>query len=82
MRYFSYNESYSETGDERDTIEEVVTITEEDIRGGHWDRWYERMCKEYGQEHVDATYTFEDCLAEWVFFMGAWESSFEEWDSK
>ena len=73
MRYFCYNEP----GGERGETNEVITISEEDIRDDYYPRWYERMCKKFGKENVDATYTFEDCLVDWVTVNWAWESTDE-----
>jgi len=68
MRYYSYNE-YVEDPD----INSVVTVSEEDIRRDYYPWWYDKMCKKYGKNHVDATYSFEDCLEDWVVVNWAWE---------
>ena len=70
MRYFCYNE-YTE---DPSTDNYVVTKSEEDIRKEFYPYWYERMCHKFGKEHVDATYSFEDCLYDWIVVNWAWES--------
>jgi len=69
MRYFSYNEY--KTDPSVDSY--VETVSEEDIRRNYYSYWYSRMCKKFGKEHVDATYSFEDCLEDWVVVNWAWE---------
>lgn len=67
MRYFSYNE-YSDDGGY------VETLSEEEIRREYFPYWYARMCKKFGQKHVDENYSFEDCLDDWQVVHWAWES--------
>ena len=69
MRYYSYNEYTVDPP----YINVVVTFSEEDVRKTYYPFWYEKMCKKYGKEHVDATYSFEDCLDDWVVVNWAWE---------
>jgi hypothetical protein len=72
MRYFSYSEPVGEQG----WTDKIVTMSEEEIRKDYYPWWYERMCKKYGQEHVDAIYSFEECLEDWLIVngaCGAWE---------
>ena len=59
MRYFTicYPNEHNETVWE--------TLSEEDIRKEYYPYWYEKMCDKYGKEHVDATYSFEECLEDW-----------------
>lgn len=66
MRYFSYDE-YDDTG------WNVVTLSEEEIRKQYWPYWYSKMCEKFGKEHVDANYSFEECLADWQIVNWAWE---------
>ena len=68
MRYYSYNE-YVEDPD----TNSVVTVSEEDVRRDYWPFWYGKMCKKYGKEHVDANYSFEECLEDWIVVNWAWE---------
>jgi len=68
MRYYSYNE-YVEDPD----INSVVTVSEEDVRRDYWPFWYGKMCEKYGKEHVDANYSFEECLEDWIVVNWAWE---------
>jgi hypothetical protein len=67
MRYFSYNE-YTE-----DPNGLVITKSEEDVRKDYYPHWYDAMCKKFGKDHVDANYSFEDCLDDWVVVYWAWE---------
>lgn len=68
MRYFSYNE-YVEDPNENS----LVTVSENDILVTYYPFWYDKMCEKYGKEHVDATYSFEDCLDDWIVVNWAWE---------
>lgn len=52
---------------------EVVTKSEDDIRREYWPYWYDRMCKKFGKEHVDAKFSFPDCLDDWIVVNWAWE---------
>jgi len=68
MRYYSF--AYPFDGG-------VVTETksEDDIRKEYWPHWYEKMCEKYGKEIVDANYSFEDCLDDWVIVHWAWDGT-------
>lgn len=66
MNYYSYNE-YSE----EDPV--VITKSEKEIIDEYYDFWYDRMCKKFGKEHVDANYTKYDCIDDWVVIHWAWE---------
>lgn len=68
MRYFSY-EAPAENGDH-----ETRTLSEEEIRKQYYPVWYEGMCKKYSKEYVDSTYSFDDCLEDWIVMHWAWES--------
>lgn len=68
MRYFSYHEYY-----ENPNTNTVVTMSEEEIREGYYDWWYEKMCKKFGKERVDENYSFEECLEDWKITHYAWE---------
>lgn len=37
--------------------------------------WYNKMCQKFGKEHVDANYTKQDCIDDWVVVHWAWESN-------
>lgn len=69
MRYYSYNE-YS-TDPSVDNY--VVTVSEQDIHRDYYPYWYGRMCEKFGKEHVDKTYSFEDCLDDWIVVNWAWK---------
>ena len=69
MRYYCYNE-YTEDPN----ANPVVTVSEEDVRRDYYPFWYDKMCKKYSKEHVDKTYSFEDCLDDWIVVNWAWES--------
>jgi hypothetical protein len=59
MRYFTV-----QSFDDKDFYTE--TLSEDDIRKEYYPYWYDKMCKAFGQETVDAKYSFEDCLDDWV----------------
>lgn len=68
MRYFSYNTFKTDP-----SIDSYVeTVSEEEIRKDYYPWWYEKMCKKYGKEHVDETYSFEECLEDWCTVHWAW----------
>ena len=67
MRYFSCAEyGLNVDGD-------ILTMSEEEIRETYYPYWYERMCAKFGKDHVDQTYSFEDCLDDWIITNWAWE---------
>lgn len=68
MRYWSFG--YPDEND-NDAVE---TWSEDDIREKYWPYWYGKMCKKFGKEHVDANYSFEDCVDDWTVVHWAWES--------
>lgn len=67
MRYWSYNEQTESGG-------AVVTVSEDEILDMYWAWWYDKMCKKYGKEHVDANFVKLDCIDDWVTTHWAWES--------
>lgn len=67
MRYYSYNE-YTDNDEN-----EIITLSEEDIRKNYWPYWYDKMCGKFGKEIVDRDFCFEDCLYDWVIVNWAWE---------
>lgn len=71
MRYFCYNEPvFDEVG--RLVGNEVITVSEDDIRRDYYPYWLERVTKKYGPNHP---YTFADCVDDYVIGNWAWESS-------
>ena len=66
MKYYSYDE-YSEEG------HVIITKSEQQIIDEYYHFWYDRMCKKFGKEHVDATYTKQDCIDDWIVIHLAWE---------
>jgi len=69
MRYYCYNEM-TDDGDN-----EIVLVSEEDVRQTYYPYWYGKMCEKFGKDHVDNNYSFEDCLDDWVIVNWAWESN-------
>jgi hypothetical protein len=57
------------------------TLSEEDIRRDYWPYWYGRMCEKFSKEHVDKTYSFEDCLDDWVVLHWAEEQKECPWNN-
>ncbi len=73
MRYYCF---YAFSNDENgEMIGNVVTVSEEEIRKTYYPYWYDKMCKKFGKQSVDETYSFEECLDEWIVIHRAWESS-------
>ena len=66
MRYFSFNEFDGES-------EWVSTLSEDDIRRDYFPYWQKRMIDKFGEEYYNATYSFEDCLNDWIVGNWAWE---------
>lgn len=56
-------------------IDVIETLSEEEILSEYWDYWYDRMCKKFGKEHVDANYCRQDCIDDWIIVHWAWEST-------
>jgi hypothetical protein len=73
MRYYSYNELPSEDQSIGDKGF-IVTLSEKEILEQYYPHWYRLMCKRYGQEYVDTTFSFEDCLDDWCVLHWAWKS--------
>lgn len=69
MRYYCYNEMTNDGGNE------VITLSEDEIKNTYYPYWYDRMCTKFGKEEVNTKYTFEDCLDDWIVVNWAWESS-------
>ncbi len=69
MRYFSYNDYITDPS--KDPI--VVTLSEDEVIKKYYPYWYDRMCKKFGKEVVDANYTAEDCLTDWIITSWAWK---------
>jgi hypothetical protein len=67
MRYFCYDEP----GEDGENV--VVTMSEDEIRKEYFPYWYEKMCKKFGKQKVDETYSFEECLIDWQVIHGAWK---------
>jgi hypothetical protein len=74
MRYFSYNEYDPDHPDGG----YVVTVSEEDISRDYYEFWYGKMCEKFGKEHVDANYSSDDCIEDWVIIHWAWEVKQDE----
>jgi hypothetical protein len=75
MKYWSYNEYDPDSPLADASGGYVVTLSEEEILKRYWDYWYGRMCEKFGAEHVNANYSVQDCLDDWVIGNWAWEST-------
>jgi hypothetical protein len=61
----------NEPGGERGEINEIRTVTDEEILSEYWDFWKDKMEKKYG---VDSPLiTKESCIQDWVVIHWAWE---------
>jgi hypothetical protein len=74
MRYFSYNEYDPESQLADSTGGYIATLSEAEIREQYFPYWQKKMFEKYGEEHVRANYSFEDCLEDWKTIHWAWES--------
>jgi hypothetical protein len=72
MRYYSYNEYDPDSPRSDASGSYVATVSEDDIRQTYWPYWYKNMCEKFGQEFIDANYSFEDCLTNWITVNWAW----------
>lgn len=73
MRYYSVNEYDPDSPLADESGGYVETYSEDDIRKEYWDYWYSKMCQKYGKDIVDANYSFEDCLEDWIVINWAWK---------
>ena len=71
MRYFSHNEYIADN----ENIESagIKTVSEDEIRQNYYPKWLELMKAKYGEDAVEAKYTFEDCLDDYITIHWAWE---------
>ena len=72
MRYWTIAEPKDPEKD--DFSPEYFTYSDEEILKEYWDYWYGRMCDKFGKEHVDANYSPQDCIDDWVIVHWAIES--------
>ena len=68
MRYFCYHE-YTE-----DNEPWIKVKSEEDIRKEYFPWWEKKMIDKYGEDRYNNTYSFEDCVDDWIITNYAWES--------
>lgn len=80
MRFFSYNEPIWGADDDLDEYghikihgNEVVTVSEDDIRRDYFPQWEARMIEKFGEDMYRRTYGFHDCLEDWMITNWAWE---------
>lgn len=73
MKYYSYNEYDPESPFADETGGYVITLSEEDIIKQYWDYWYGAMCRKFGKEHVDNTYSKQECIEDFCIIHWAWE---------
>lgn len=72
MRYFSYHEPIWDNND--DIIgDQTITKSEDEIRAEFFPYWQERMIELYGKELYEKTYSFKECLEDWMIINWAWE---------
>ena len=77
MRYYCYNEPVFQVdanGFHTVVGNEVVTVSEEDIRRDYYPYWRAQMVKKFGEDIFAQQYSFEDCLDDWRVVNWAWES--------
>ena len=72
MRYWKYAEPNNPEKDDFSSV--ITTLSDEDILKEYWDYWYGRMCDKFGKDHVDANYSPQDCIDDWVIVHWAIES--------
>lgn len=69
MKYYSFNEPDDNDGNV------VVTLSEDDIFNEYYPYWYVSMCKKFGKDHVDKTFSFRNCIDDWIVTHWAWEKT-------
>ena len=77
MRYWSYDEYVEQDPLMEGSSNNIVTLSEQEILDSFYPYWYNRMCKKYGKEHVDANFSKKECIEDWVIENWAWESTVE-----
>ena len=77
VRYWSFDEWVKTDPLMEGSSNNIVTLSEQEILDSYYPYWYNAMCKKYGKEHVDANFSKEDCIEEWVIIHWAWESTVE-----
>lgn len=65
-------------GENDEAIVEVLSDT--DILLQFKPHWYSKMCEKFGKDHVDANYSDEDCIMDWVVVHWAVELKQCPWD--
>jgi hypothetical protein len=78
VRYFSFNEpvwsdELDENGYRKLLDNEVVTVSEEDIRRDYFPQWEAAVIAKFGEEQYRTTYGFQDCVDDFVVVNWAWE---------
>lgn len=72
MRYYTYIDPKDPAKDDFSPV--YITKSEYDIKREYYPYWYTQMIKKFGEEYVNKTYCFEDCLDDWIVVNWAWES--------
>lgn len=70
MKYYSYNDYHTDPS----VDPYVATLSEEEVIAQYWPYWYGKMCEKFGKEHVDANYSVQECVNDWIIVNWAWES--------
>lgn len=65
---------YPKDPENGDFTPEYITLSDQEILDQYWDHWYDQMCKKFSKEEVDAKWTKQDCIDDWVIVHWAWES--------
>lgn len=73
MKYWTY----VQPGDDGGVSPVYITLSEQEILDQYWDYWYGQMCKALGKEEVDAKWTKQDCIDDWIVVHWAWKSDDE-----
>jgi len=71
MRYFRYHEPRYPENDDWTRV--TITVSEQQILDGYWDRWYTIMCEKFGKNVIDREYSKNHCLKDWCTLHRAWE---------
>jgi len=74
MRTFCYQVPLiAKDGSDAVIGDEIITMSEDDIRREYYPYWKRQMIHKYGFEAVVRDWSFADCLEDWIVVHMAWE---------
>lgn len=49
-----------------DGYDREEVLSEFEIIRDYFPYWYSKMCEKFGKDHVNANYSWNDCLDDWI----------------